>query len=723
MTENNVLKAGSRLGEMLKGKGATVYLGIIPDIDPEVKTGVDDFIIDRGFGSFKQWLGTVKPFEHAELFYMDLLLSEIPVNTPKEEIPFKIKSLIKELVRLDQGIGEQYINSKIKEYFSMTRKEVNSLMKLFKDARKKSKGSRGEDSIRYTMDEEGYFCRIKHEEGFPVSQRLLNVEVRIEKEVIEDNGVDRSSVYILSGKRQGETLHLIEEPVSSFSSMNWLSKWGSRAIIEPGYTVKDYIRHGIMVTSCPVTELLYSHTGWRELSDNYVYLTAGGSIGDENIRIKLPKELERYSLPFKPENEREAIGLSLSFLDIGKKSITLPLLGAVYLAPLTSLLNPMPNFIMYFYGPTGTFKTTVATLSLCHFGMFEPDMLSSFNDTANAIERRAFTLKDVPMLLDDYHPSSSSFEAHEKERIAQRIVRAFSNRTGRARLNPDATEKGRYEPRGLLIITAEELVSVQSTLARLSLIEIHEGDIAKGSLSILQAQSALLPHAMSSYIHWVRDNIVYIKDQFKRQFPELRLMANQTARLHHLKLCEQVSFLQFSVNLLTEWAIQKGALSEEDASNLRDESWEIFLSNAENLNYRLRDEDPVLRFREIIMTLLAQSKVRLEDTDTGNYYPINALYADSVGYYDENYVYFLPTALWNSILRFCRSEGTNFPCTKNTLFRHLRDQKWIETGSGENTKTCRIHGESIRVLKMYRKNILPEVLDHIMRDSVFLKDL
>ena len=37
----------------------------------------------------------------------------------------------------------------------------------------------------------------------------------------------------------------------------------------------------------------------------------------------------------------------------------MPLLLITYLAPLTTILNPMPNFSGYLYGMTGTFKTTL----------------------------------------------------------------------------------------------------------------------------------------------------------------------------------------------------------------------------------------------------------------------------------------------------------------------------------------------------------------------------
>lgn len=54
----------------------------------------------------------------------------------------------------------------------------------------------------------------------------------------------------------------------------------------------------------------------------------------------------------------------------------------------------MPNFSGYLFGETGCFKTTLSTLLVSHFGDFmSVTELPYFSDTANNIEKRAFTLK------------------------------------------------------------------------------------------------------------------------------------------------------------------------------------------------------------------------------------------------------------------------------------------------------------------------------------------
>src|SRR5690606_18512514 len=72
---------------------------------------------------------------------------------------------------------------------------------------------------------------------------------------------------------------------------------------------------------------------------------------------------------------------------------------------------------------------------------------------------------------------------------AQAAIRAFANRTGRARLRSDASEMVRTYPRGMLLATGEESPGLQSTLARLLTIELSRTDIDKAKLTVLQGQA------------------------------------------------------------------------------------------------------------------------------------------------------------------------------------------------------------------------------------------
>ncbi|MEW6686321.1 MAG: hypothetical protein AB1393_08980 [Candidatus Edwardsbacteria bacterium] len=570
----------------------------------------------------------------------------------------------------------------------------------------------------YFIDNSGYLCRWKQLKDGVIPVRLANFEAQISEEITEDDGFELTHSYGIEGRIKNKFLPKIEVPASFFNSLNWLHKWGSQVILEPGQANKDYVRHAIQVRSNGARNLTYfTHTGWRQIQGGWCYLTGGGAIGRDAVSVKLSKELQRYYLPLKPENETESIKISLSFLDIGKRAVTIPLFSLLHLSPLTTILEPMPNFSGYIYGETGLFKTTLAILLLSHFGSFDSiNNLSNFDDTANALEKRAFILKDTLHIIDDFCPSIKRIDVQHKENLAQRIIRAYSNRTARGRLNPDASEKGRYEPRGMLLMTGEEIVSLQSTLARLMVAEISAGDIDKDRLTEFQMKAHLLPHAMSSYISWLKDHIQEIKKSFPKQFIQLRDKAFKEDT--HRKLPEQVAFLQFALDTVISWMVDKGILVENEALTLSKEGWDIFIELSNKQSERLEKEDPVRRFEEIIQTLITQGKVKIEDKDIpDSKRVIGGLQGELIGYYDDFYLYFLPPALWHSLQRYCIAEGSHFPFYKNTFYRMLANRKLIEVKDGRHVISEWIRGKTQRVLKFIDRGICGNEAREVRNDS------
>jgi len=383
--------------------------------------------------------------------------------------------------------------------------------------------------------------------------------------------------------------------------------------------------------------------------------------------------------------------------------MTLPLWCLVWLAPLTTLLNPMPNFSVYLYGQSGTFKTTVAILALSHFGNFSGvESLSNFDDTIGILEKRSFTLKDSLHIVDDYHPSANRRAAENKETVAQKMIRSHSNRTARGRLNPDMSERGRYEPRSMMLMTAEEIPALESTLARVCIVEVAEGAIDLVKLSNVQAESESLPFCMVAYLEWIRENMTDIKQSFPKRFFELRQRAATEG--FHKKLPEQAAFMGFALETATAFFQDKGMMSEVEASDLVSEGWRVWRQLAAKQQARIKDDDPVTLFEEILSTLLIQHNARLECLPGHDGGRIGA--GNHVGYYDASYLYLMPTALWNAMQKFCISENTHFPFSKHTFFQMLKNRKIIQTpASGETSILLKVDGKPVRVLKVIDRGI------------------
>ena len=264
--------------------------------------------------------------------------------------------------------------------------------------------------------EEGRIIWLKSTNAGLIPIPLSNFSARIVEEAIVDDGQDTARSFEIEGHLAGgPALPRIRIPAEKFSSMNWVNdSWGARAIVSAGQRLKDRLREAVQIVSGEVpAKSIFTHTGWRKAEDERcVFLTSGGAVGAEGFEVDLAHDLRRYSLPRNPENVRQAVALSLKLFNLAPLTVTAPLWAGIFRAPLASAY-PL-DVSLFLEGSTGSLKSTLAALYLSHFGNFERTSLpGAWASTANQLERRAFLLKDVAFVIDDFAPSA--LDARELE--------------------------------------------------------------------------------------------------------------------------------------------------------------------------------------------------------------------------------------------------------------------------------------------------------------------
>ena len=227
-----------------------------------------------------------------------------------------------------------------------------------------------------------------------------------------------------------------------------------------------------------------------------------------NVEVELEPGFQNYCLlptPPSPEEAIEAIRRSWRFLLVAPRRITAPLLASAYAAPLSEIV--VPDFIIWLWGGTGSYKSTLAALILSLFGDFsESNLPLSFASTSNALERSLFLAKDIPAVVDDWRPGVTRADSDEMDRKAQRLLRGVGNRQGRGRMTRDTMLRASYPPRGVVAVTAEALPegpAFQSAAARSLSINLSRSDVDLAKLSVLQRDKQMLRVAMTGYVSYV----------------------------------------------------------------------------------------------------------------------------------------------------------------------------------------------------------------------------
>jgi hypothetical protein len=556
---------------------------------------------------------------------------------------------------------------------------------------------------------EGRLCYIKQVgTGRNVAQvvtPLCNFTAQCTEELIKDDGRESVREFLIGGTLDsGQLLPQAVVKANEFRGMGWINRhWGMAANITAGQSAQDRVREAIQHLSRKARQrTIYTHSGWRKLNGVWVFLHGGGAInGPEGIEVDLGPDLSRYHLP--SPGGPEAAYASFQLLEVAPPEITYPFQACIYLSVLADLLKI--NFTLWPLGLTGSLKSTISALFLSHFGDFtELTLPGQWNSTANALERRAFILKDLPFVIDDYAPQHDHRRAGEIEAKAQRIIRAAGNRGGRQRLTSDMTERQTFDPRCLIISTGELTPPGQSLAARYFTVEMARAKIDLAKLSTAQTARNLYPQAMSAYLHYLAPRLDETLDRVRELWQTYRQMAQNAA---HLRVPEMMAWLMVGFELFLNFQHHMGVI--KDTYDLEKHAWQVFKDLAATHARLIEGERPTLKFLNILRELFIQKRVYVRGTDGKcppewenlgwQAYDEPAPYGEHIGWIGEGYLYLMPESTFRTVQKTIREQGGFLGIGKNELLKTLGRDEIIEPDEkGENTRFKWISGKSYRVI-------------------------
>ncbi len=651
MQKAGVHAALARLKEFLESRGAHVFVIYLPPGPDGAKVGLDDFFVAG----------------HTVEDLLGLALSELRVPTDSDSA---------QLAHAEREARAETAGS------TAVAREENA------------------EAGPYRV-EDGRIVREKQTQHGTITDPLCNFTATVTEEVVLDDGVESTRAFILGGRLDsGETLPGVRVPASRFTTMNWVTEsWGLRAVVRAGQATRDYLREAIQRLSPKARERrVFTHTGWREIAGEWVFLTASGAVGRDDFEVDLGSELPRYRLPREAQNPVEAMRMSLKLLRVAPFRVTVPLWAAVFRAPLASAYPA--DLSLWIEGQTGSLKSTLAAIFLSHFGDFDRLHLPGvWSSTANQLERRAFILKDALFVVDDYVPSA--MDVREQGAKVARLIRAQGNLSGRGRLRADLTDRPAFPPRGLIVSTGEQHPPGQSLLARMVLVELERADVNLIVLTEAQENAARLPHAMAGYLRWLAPQMPTLPGLLSQTFAGAR--ARATADGEHLRVPEALAHLWLGLHSGLTCAEEISACSRAEAEQLRAEGWVALLALGRAQGRLVEEERPTRRFLAVLLTLVTQRRaVLLPKEEDGKGIRAGM---DLLGWQDDEALYLLPEAAFQAVARFCRESGELFPIRQERLKKDLAKEGLMECDPGRYTRTVKIAGRTRRVLSLKRAGV------------------
>ena len=413
----------------------------------------------------------------------------------------------------------------------------------------------------------------------------------------------------------------------------------------------------IQASSVAVETEVWTRTGWTPADHpEFAFLHAGGAIGADNVSVELAARANMICLPNPCETPQEAIEASLAILDIGAPATMFPLLATPFRAAVSSLrANP---FVIFLYGTSGTYKTSVATLTASHFGDFDDKKtLTSFSSTKHAIAYQLAEATDTFALVDDLVPHERPTDVD----TAVWLIRGLANNDNRARLKSDGSYGTTHIVQTLTVMTGEELPPGVSAVGRLITLPFTQGTLDLKPMLQLQNRRYLLQQSMASYLGWLSDMgreaaTAYISDCHERA----RSLEVPT---HHTRVIGALQELMTGLLMFLDFAQAHGVLSVDDAADLEAKAFRAFEEvGAQQL--APRDEDPAEAYLDFLRDELTMSEKLLAPFST-------ALEPEHIGFRSDEGVFVRANTAWKRFVAHCRAMGTSPRLSKSSMHKRL----------------------------------------------------
>lgn len=563
----------------------------------------------------------------------------------------------------------------------------------------------------YFISDGGYAYDVTRTTGrgdakveFTERVNLSNFTAKITQQVIRDNGYEKSIKFTVEGKdSRGNAYPKTDVAAEDFSSMAWtLPAFGATAVIAAGNGKHDHLRAAVQLHSTDIVrKTIYEHSGWLKLSDKWVFLHGGGAIGAEGVETDLGPILSKYRFPDEVTDRVGAFKAALRFLGVAPHRVTIPLFAMLHLAPWSSTLSP--SFVFMNRGSTGVRKTTVQALGLCFFGDFE---MASFplgwNSTPASLERMAAMAKDLPLGIDDARPGTNQRDTDAMFSNIDKYIRAQSNRQGRGRLRSDASQRATYTPAGITITSGEQEPTGHSTSPRLFVSTIEPGDVDIARLTAAQAERGRYSEHMRGFIEWVQPQYDVLQGKVRESFQAYREVTQEGD--NHGKIAESIACLMTSLDMVTRYGAEIGAMTERERERLTDEAETIFRETGKAQAEKTEEQRPGRAFVDLLRGLLTQGGVCLHSKvlqpvdehgdNSGHFSPTSKM----IGWKDGDYAYLLKNESYGAVSEAAKRGNIPFSWNRDAVFSDLRLLEWTECDTGRTDKKVRIGREVPRVV-------------------------
>ena len=483
---------------------------------------------------------------------------------------------------------------------------------------------------------------------------------------------------------------VIRLDLSKLGSSRWLNDLGPKYICETWGIGKLKVLIQAMAQYAPV-------------KDEYVY--SGWALDKENIYIMAGQQL--CSVDWNMEESKISCTHATKMLDVAPHSLTIPLLA---IALLSLVHSKMEDGGIFFKGvccieaPTQSFKTTLASLFFDLTSGREADV--NFEATTAAIVRTIGNCRDSTVIVDDFKPGATKTENNELLRKLSTVIRMCSDDSGGIQKAGTQNSTFSNTAHGLVVVTAEHIqLQVQSTLARLLILQMNRKDVDMGKLTHVQEHHQL-------YRKFIQDFVRYIAaqgaDRFCKRLAQGFLQERNTLRKELAedmpvdnRTSDMCTWLWVTFGEFLNYVQHVGSITQEQFEDYTKESRNVFLSIMEQQAERVADLAPIRQFFRGLQVLIDSKESRLGELQARNNRYAVADSREAIGFTKRGYVYLKNGVALQAVSSYYRRFGREFMVSESVLRKALADNGYIITSKNQKSYIHRlsVNHESYQCIK------------------------
>lgn len=546
--------------------------------------------------------------------------------------------------------------------------------------------------------------KLYEEKGLTVSDNNIVMSSSNKKicnflvNVIEQRVIDGKMYLCINALGiNGEVLPEVILDSHTINRPTWVTdNFGFKYSIDKKY-INDFIELIQHLCINIKTKYIYDHTGWIYQDNKWVYLHGGGVIGASDVQVELDESIDNYILPDKISDINKACEMSLKLVDLIEDDKGIIFSSLVYLSPLIEIISRKvkpPENIVWAWGKTGSRKTSVSKVVLSHFGDFNKKIPATFSDTTTVIELKANRLKDTLYLCDDFAPKQDYRDKKIQDSKAEFIIRMYGDRVGKGRSSNKLDIKETKVPRGMILVTGEDIICGESSNARLLSIELNRNSVDLNILTELQNNSHLLGEAMRGYIEWLlceMGNIDLLADTLAHNFQYYRDELRGTYKDGvHGRTIESIAWILVGFSCMLNYMRDENVINEYEEDDYMDRAVTVVNRLIGEQIKLVSSNSPIDIFLNTLKESINSKSIRIATLNDQSQV-IEEKLEYICGYKDKEYYYFYTDKVYSFIEFENKKRGIHLGISQRQLVKQLRDVGIVKVDANNDSPKKTIH--------------------------------